>query len=122
MFVHDKLTLIFVDVGSQILYGLKFYQHFVWSIDDKEKHSKALTLSRVYSVFYCFYRLIVRYYYDQLFKANFGANSKGALDAINAYVQGFFKLPSLPTPIRIVKLPHKELQTSFLNQASEATL
>jgi hypothetical protein len=82
----------------------------------------ALSLVRVYSLFYYVYRLIVQYNYDQLFKAKFGAGSEGALDAINGYVQGLYMLPSLPTPITIVKRPHRELQTSFTNKASQATL
>jgi len=64
----------------------------------------------------------VQYYYDQLFKAHFGDKSEAVLDAVNSYVQGFYMLPSLTTTITIEKLPHKELQTSLTNRASETTL
>jgi hypothetical protein len=64
----------------------------------------------------------VLYYYDQLFKTRFGANSEAVLDSVNNFVQGFFMLPSLTTTITLDKQPHRELQTSFTNKASGATL
>ena len=62
------------------------------------------------------------FYYDQLFKNKFGANSTAKLDAVENFAQGFYLLPSLTTQIHFIRTPHEELQISFTDGANTTTL
>lgn len=64
----------------------------------------------------------VKFYYDQLFKARFGANTAAKLDALATFVQGYYFMPSLTTKIHLIKTPHQEVPTSFTLGADEETL
>lgn len=68
------------------------------------------------------YDLKVKFYYDQLFKNKFGANSTAKLDAVENFAQGFYLLPSLTTQIHFIRTPHEELQISFTDGANTTTL
>lgn len=66
--------------------------------------------------------LNIKFFYDQLFKAKFGASVDTTIDSILNFVQGFYKLPSLTTTISFIKKPNQELPGSLTDEASEATL
>jgi hypothetical protein len=66
--------------------------------------------------------MTVKFYYDQLFKAQHGNNSESTLDAISTLVQGFYRLPSLTTSITIVATPHQEIPISLTDGVADSSL
>jgi hypothetical protein len=64
----------------------------------------------------------MKFYYDQLFKAQHGANSESVLDGISTLVQGFYRLPTLSTSIQIIATPHEEIPVSLTDGANVTTL
>jgi hypothetical protein len=66
--------------------------------------------------------LPIQVWYDQLFKAKFGANIKSTLDAVLTLTQGFFKLPTLKTSFTLVVAPYKEIPISLTDGAADSTL
>jgi hypothetical protein len=57
--------------------------------------------------------MTVKFYYDQLFKARFGANVAATLDSVSSFAQGFYLLPTLTTTIKFVATPHQEIPVSL---------
>ena len=64
----------------------------------------------------------MKFYYDQLFKAQHGASSESVLDGISTLVQGFYRLPTLTTSITIIATPHEEIPVSLTDGAEDTTL
>jgi hypothetical protein len=64
----------------------------------------------------------MKFYYDQLFKAKHGASSESVIDGVSTLVQGFFRLPTLTTPITIIATPHQEIPVSLTDGAAGTTL
>jgi hypothetical protein len=64
----------------------------------------------------------MKFYYDQEFKDQHGANSVKVLDGISHLVQGFFSLPTLSKSIAIIATPHQEIPVSLNDGADDLTL
>ena len=64
----------------------------------------------------------VKFYYDQLFKTQFGAKSVSILDSISTLVQGYYRLPTLKTSITFVPTPHQEIPISLTDGAAMSSL
>ena len=86
------------------------FKHRSWKPTSACSHTKTLT------------RLPIRFFYDELFLAKFGADAAARIDAVFVFAQGFFNLPTLGTIIELVKLPYVPLATKLTDGASSATL
>lgn len=79
--------------------------------------------SKILSYFKCvFFSLTLKLWYDQLFKARFGADSVNAMRRVVNLMQDFFFWPSLNTTIVLTVLATEELPISLTAYADGVSL